>query len=209
MKQPLLIIGAGNVGGFIAYNLSLFEQEFELIGFLDDDASKVGTNCFGYPVLGNTESLKDYTPDTSVAIGIASPQVKRIISQKVVSAGFQLPSLIAQNAWLSEGVKVGRGCIIYPHVSVNHLTNIGDFVIINMNCAIGHDCTIGNYCSLAPGVNLGGFTHLEEAIDFGIGACTIQNIKVGQSAVIGGQAMLIADVPPGGRVVGVPGRPLL
>jgi acyl-[acyl carrier protein]--UDP-N-acetylglucosamine O-acyltransferase len=91
-------------------------------------------------------------------------------------------------------------------VSVNYETAVGDFVIINMNCAIGHNCRIDNYATLAPGVNLGGFTHIEEGAEIGIGVSTRQNVKVGKFAVIGGQSMLVRDVAPHAIVLGVPGR---
>ena len=39
MKKKLLIVGAGSVGKFVAYNIDNFTQEFEIIGFLDDDIS--------------------------------------------------------------------------------------------------------------------------------------------------------------------------
>ncbi len=46
MKQKLVIIGAGNVGTFLAYNLDLFAGNYEILGFLDDDAKKIGQkNC--------------------------------------------------------------------------------------------------------------------------------------------------------------------
>ena len=96
--------------------------------------------------------------------------------------------------------------ILYPGVSINYQTVVEDFVIMNMNCAIGHDCTIGKFSALAPGVNLGGFTILEEAVDMGIGAATKQNIIVGRDSVIGGQTMLIRNVEPGAKVAGVPGK---
>ncbi len=85
---------------------------------------------------------------------------------------------------------------------------IGEFVTMNMNCAIGHDSIIESYSSLAPGVNFGGHTHIEEGVDMGIGSATKQNIRVGNGSTIGGQCMLIRDVPPDTVYVGVPGREL-
>lgn len=75
-----------------------------------------------------------------------------------------------------------------------------------MNCAVGHDCTIGKFSALAPGVNLGGFTKIGEGVDMGIGSATKQNIVVGNEAVIGGQAMLVKNVPPAAKVAGVPAK---
>jgi len=208
LKKKLIIIGAGNVGGFLAYNMELFDLDYDLIGFLDDDPKKIGQTFFGLPVLGSISTIEKYPLGIDIVIGIASPKIKKLITHKLGKYNFQYPSFIANKAWVSKEVKIGQGSIIYPGVSINHHTNIGDFVIMNMNCAIGHDCTITDYCSLAPGVNLGGFTYLEPLVDMGIGSATIQQIRIGENAIIGGQSMLIRNVPENSKIVGIPGQPL-
>ncbi len=204
--RNLVIIGAGNVGGFLAFNQNLFAEQFNIIGFLDDDAAKLGQEFYGLKVLGNTEHLFTMDKSISVAIGIGFPKAKRKVFEKIKDNGNDFPSFISSKAWVSNNVTVGKGVILYPGVSINYQTVVNDFVIMNMNCAIGHDCTIGKFCALAPGVNLGGFTVLEEAVDMGIGSATKQNIVVGKEAVIGGQSMLIKNVEPGKKVAGVPGK---
>jgi len=203
-KKNLVIIGAGNVGGFIAYNQDLFEEQYHLMGFLDDDNDKIGKTFYGYKVIGNIDHIFTFTERISVLIGIASPKIKKIIHQKLKDKSFHFPSFISKNAWLSNKVSVGGGVIIYPGVSINYETVIEEFVIMNMNCAIGHNCHISKYCALAPGVNLAGFTKIEEGVDVGIGVSTRQNIVIGSDAVIGGQSMLIKNVSPGAKVAGVP-----
>ena len=77
-----------------------------------------------------------------------------------------------------------------------------------MNCAIGHNTTIKKYSSLAPGVNFAGFTYVDPFVEVGIGVSTVQQIKIGEGSIIGGQTMLVKDVPDGATVVGNPGRVL-
>ncbi len=204
--KNLIIIGAGNVGGFLAYNQNLFEEQYNLLGFLDDDTSKLGKEFYGLKVIGNTEYLFSLDKNTAVVIGIAFPKAKRKVFEKIKDNGNEFPSFVSKNAWLSNSVSVGKGVILYPGVSINYETVVEDFVIMNMNCAIGHNCTIGKFSALAPGVNLAGFTKIEEAVDMGIGSATKQNIIVGKDAVIGGQTMLVKNVEPGSKAAGVPGR---
>ena len=204
--KNLIIIGAGNVGGFLVYNQNLFAEKYNLLGFLDDDASKLGKEFYGLKVIGNTEHLFSMDKNIAVVIGIGFPKAKRKVFEKIKDNGNEFPSFVASNAWLSNSVSVGKGVILYPGVSINYETVVEDFVIMNMNCAIGHNCHIAQFAALAPGVNLAGFTKLEEAVDMGIGSATKQNIIVGKDAVIGGQTMLIKNVEPGTKVVGVPGK---
>jgi len=207
MNNKLIIVGAGDVGKFIAYNINNFGLVFNIEGFVDDDKNKIGTTIAGYKVLGNIDSLNGYSgKGYSLALGIAFPGIKKKVLSRFENLDFSYPSLISKHAWVSENVKIGIGVILYPGVSINYESNIGDFVVMNMNCAIGHNSTIGRYSALAPGVNFGGFTNIGEAVDMGIGSSTIQKIKVGNNSIIGGETMLINDVPDGVTVVGVPGK---
>lgn len=206
MKQKLVIIGAGNVGTFLAYNLDLFAGNYEILGFLDDDAKKIGHKIANYPVLGKNSDIFGMPAGTAVAIGISSPAIRKRIADQIINESFDFPNFIAKNAWISNPVNIGCGVIIYPGVSINYESSIGHFVIMNMNCAIGHNATIGKYCTLAPGVNFAGFTHLEECVDVGIGVSTRQNVRIGKNSTIGGQSMVISDVPANSTIVGVPGK---
>ncbi|MFZ1825918.1 MAG: acetyltransferase [Chitinophagales bacterium] len=204
--KDLIIIGAGNVGGFLVYNQNLFEEQYNMIGFLDDDENKLGKEFYGLKVIGNVEHLFTMHKDVAVAIGISYPTAKRKVFDKIKNNGNPFPSFVANKAWLSKGVSVGKGVILYPGVSINYESVIEDFVIMNMNCAIGHNCTVSKFSSLAPGVNLAGFTYIEESVDVGIGVSTKQNIRIGKHSVIGGQTMIINDVLPESKMVGVPGK---
>lgn len=206
--KKLLIIGAGNVGGYISFNINEFPG-FELIGFLDDNPDKHGKEYYGLKVLGpvlDIDKFLSVDEPLHVAIGIANPAVKKKIAKLLEGKNIIFPSLIPAHTWLSKKVIVGKGVILYPGVSVNYETVLEDFVIMNMNCAIGHNCHISAYSTLAPGVNLGGFTYIGTATDIGIGTSTRQGIKIGSSVVVGGQTMIARDIPDNVKVKGVPAR---
>ncbi|HEX8563122.1 MAG TPA: acetyltransferase [Flavobacterium sp.] len=207
MKQKLLIIGAGNIGGFISYNIDQF-GDYDVLGFLDDDVLKLGTTLYGRRVIGNVDSIDRYIGNDSVAvvIGIANPVFKSRIAQKISPKNVKFPNFIAPGVWISKQVNIGQGNILYPGVSINYECHLGDFVIMNMNCAIGHNCRFDDYATLAPGVNLAGFTSVKTCADIGIGATTIQGVTIGSGARVGGQTMLLKDVPDNAVVVGNPGR---
>jgi exopolysaccharide biosynthesis polyprenyl glycosylphosphotransferase len=59
-RRAVLVVGAGPVGLNMVQKLRRFAQpEIELIGFLDDDADKVGHIIDGLPVLGSLEQVEE------------------------------------------------------------------------------------------------------------------------------------------------------
>jgi sugar O-acyltransferase (sialic acid O-acetyltransferase NeuD family) len=209
MKKKLLIIGAGDVGGFIAHNPDLFTQRFERLGVLDDDQAKWGKRLGGWEVLGPISNVvKFIDDDLIIAIGVAEPSIKKEILAFLSKYDLKYPPLIATNAWISQGVKIGQGVIIYPGVSINHGSIINDFVLINMNCALGHDTIVGSTSFLSPGVSTGGFTKLGSGVKMGINSATRQQVKVGDGATVAGHGMVIRDVEPNTTVAGVPAQQL-
>lgn len=207
MTQKLLIIGAGSVGKFVAYNINQFTESFEIIGFLDDDISKHNTVIAGFPVLGPVDKLQEFSgKGIAIVWGIAFPSVKKKLFDKYQNLAFDFPNFIARDAWVSEAVGFGKGCIVYPGTAINYETNIDDFVVINMNCSLGHNCTIKSFSSLAPGVNLGGNTSIGSCVEMGIGSSTVQGISIDDNATVGGQAMVIVNVNRGEMAVGIPAK---
>lgn len=79
-----------------------------------------------------------------------------------------------------------NGIVIHPKVR------------IGPNCLIFHQVTIGTQD--------GQFPVIEGHVDIGAGAKVIGGITVGRHAVIGVNAVVLRDVPPGGVAVGVPAR---
>ena len=207
MKIPLLIIGAGNVGGFLSYNIKQFSPEYDILGFIDDDKRKIGNKIYGREVLGGVSNIKNFIEDgIAVVIGIANPAVKKKVYVQLKNYKLHFPSFISKTAWISEKVTIGNGVIVYPGVSINYETKLDDFVIVNLNCALGHNCTVSRFSTLSPGVNLAGFTYVEENVDVGIGVSTRQNVRIGRNSIIGGQSMLVKNVIADSLVVGIPGK---
>lgn len=206
MNRKLYIIGAGSVGGHIAYNINYYNEDYEIVGFLDDNPEKIGSLQFGYKVIGPIDlALK--LENVNIAIGIAFPGIKKKIVEKVKSnRSLLFPVFIHEKAWVSDLVNIGNGTIIYPGTSVNYGCSVGDFVVINMNCAIGHHTQIGAYSSLAPNVGTGGHTNIGKCVEMGIGSCTLQNVIIHDHSIIGGQAMVIDSVPENSVAVGVPAK---
>jgi sugar O-acyltransferase (sialic acid O-acetyltransferase NeuD family) len=202
--KKIIIVGAGSVGGHIASNLPLYGIEGSLLGFVDDDPAKHGSNFCGFPVLGDVAWLLDKT-NLDVVIGIAFPRIKAMIVNKLaVNTHLGFPTLVAKNAWISNGTTLGKGVVIYPGTCINYGSQIHDFVVMNMNCAVGHHCSIGKFSSLAPTVSLGGHTTIGFSVELGIGCSTLQGVNIGSQTIVGAQCMVHQNLPENVLAVGVP-----
>lgn len=85
-----------------------------------------------------------------------------------------------------------------------------------VGCVVHFNATIGENCKIFPNVMIGdAFTGGEAQgtapktgnnVFIGTGAIILGNIKVGDGAVIGANAVVVKDVKPGTKVVGIPAK---
>ena len=84
--KRFLIVGAGNAGEALLREIHRMPvAQYEVVGFIDDDAIKKGTNIHGIPVLGPVEQLPEVCEERNIEeIAIAMPssshqQLRRVI----------------------------------------------------------------------------------------------------------------------------------
>ena len=207
----IVIYGAGSVGRLaeqIVSDINQVRDQFNLLGFLDDDKSKHKTIQYGTPILGDLQWLKDH-PDTSIVIGFSNPKQRQQLHQKLKDSGHdRFATLIHPNTWISNRVEIGAGSIIYPGVHLDVDIRVGRFCLINKLATVGHDTSLGAFTTVSPGVNIGGHNQIGEGVEFGINSCSIQHLTIGKWALIGAGTVIIRDVPDGAVMVGNPGKEL-
>ena len=59
LENSLVIIGAGDAGAMIAREMIQRGESKKLVGFLDDDSTKVGKKILGYTVLGVSDDIDE------------------------------------------------------------------------------------------------------------------------------------------------------
>jgi FlaA1/EpsC-like NDP-sugar epimerase len=86
--QRALLYGAGQAGHIYLRELRHHpEVELEIVGFIDDDPTKVGTEVFGVPVLGDGRALEQIVQDYDVnLVVIAIPSASGRVIQPIVQA---------------------------------------------------------------------------------------------------------------------------
>ena len=102
------------------------------------------------------------------------------------------------------GVEIHPAAQIGKHFFIDHA----------MGVVIGETTIVGDNCVLYQGVTLGGTSNesgklhptLGNNVTVGTGAKVLGNIHIGDNVRIGGNSVVVKDVPADSTVVGVPGR---
>ena len=207
--ENIVIIGAGGFGREVKMLIDQINEgslQYNLLGFYDDSVQK-GTVVFGLQVLGSVEELNQVTKPTAISIAIGSPKVKKDIKDKLSNPMLSFPRLIHPSVVLGiPSETIGIGAIICAGTIITVNITIGEFVILNLGCTVGHDTVIGNYCSFMPQSNIAGEVILGEAVYVGMGVGIINQVIVGNNVTLGAGSVVVKNIPSNCLAVGIPAK---
>lgn len=207
----LAIVGAGGFGREVKMlidNINFSNELYEFIGYYDDGIKK-GEIINGFPVLGETSEINNITTSTAIVISIAIPHIRKKIREKIVNKHVSFPTLIHPNVLIgNDSVVIGEGNIICASNIITVNIEIGNFVILNLQCTVGHDTIIKDYCSFMPTVNISGEVVIEEGVYVGTGAKIINLLNIGENTIVGSGAVVAKSLPANCTAVGIPAKPI-
>ncbi len=206
--KDLYIIGAGGFGREVAWlveRINSVAPTWNLKGFIDDKDSLWGTMEGGYPVLGGAEYLIQQGEVYAVCAVGASATRKKVV-EKFTGSQIKFATLIDPSVLISNRVQVGGGTIICAGTIVTVDIQIGNHVIINLDCTIGHDDRIRDFVTLYPSVNVSGNVVLGECTELGTGMQIIQGKTVAANTIIGAGSVVVRDITESGTYVGCPAK---
>ncbi|KAA2214127.1 acetyltransferase [Pseudoroseomonas oryzae] len=201
----LLLIGAGGHGRAV---LSALRDAGwpEPAGVLDDGGGALpGVPCLG-PVSRAAALWRDGLRAAHVALGRNA--LRRDIGESLLAIGFALPPILHPSAVLARDAALGEGGVAMPRAVLGAAARAGPHAILNSGCIVEHDCVIGPACHVAPGAVLGGGVRLGAGVLIGLQAGVGPGLRIGDDAIVALGAAVVADVPAGATVAGVPARPL-
>jgi len=204
----MLIVGAK---GFAKEVLEVIYQADSgaRVAFYDDVSEDLPPLLHGqYPVLRTLAAAQAWlAQDARFALGVGSPRVRRLLAEKLRHAGGILTSTISPKATIGAfGTSIGPGCNIMTGVVLTSDSAVGEGVLINLNCTVGHDCVVHDYCELSPGVHLSGHVTLGANCVLGTGAVVLPGVQLGANAVVGAGSVVTKNVDADTLVVGIPAK---
>jgi len=193
----IVILGAGGHGRAICE--AARDAGFSPRGFLDARAPLPA--LLGLPVLGD-EAAHDGGP---LLIALGGNALRLAAAARL---GCALPVLLHPSVVRARSAEVAEGAVIMPRVVLGALARIGRLALVNTGAIIEHDVVLEAGAHVAPGAVLCGGVRVGERALIGAGAVIAPNVTIGADGVVAAGAAVMADVPPAGRVGGVPARSL-
>lgn len=142
--------------------------------YLTDVISILNNDGFNVGACGISNPVEIHGINTKVQLATSEEEMKKRINKKLMLEGVTI--IDPQNTYIEEDVVVGRDTIIYPGVTLEGKTEIGEDCILRANTRIynskiydkvvvesslietsivGESCHIGPYAHLRPNSNLG------------------------------------------------------
>lgn len=210
--RDIAIFGVGGFGREVLaliQDINRVEPQWNIVGFFDDGYVK-GLMINGYPTLGTVADLNKWETDIAVAISIGSPVIKKKILGNIHNPRVSYPTLIHPTVWIGDKnyVEIGKGGIFCAGVMITTNIVIKDFVILNLQCTVGHDSVINDYAAFMPSVNISGEVNIGEGVYVGTGAKIINQLEIGDYTIVGAGAVVSKTLPAHCTAVGVPAKPI-
>ncbi|MDQ8193575.1 acetyltransferase [Coraliomargarita sp. SDUM461004] len=208
MMKDLYILGAGGFGRELHTWLSdeqVLLQRYRLRGFIDDAPTALDVFAIDAQVVNSFTDLPDFKHSVFVC-GVGNVALKRQLCEPMLKAGAEFVSLIHPSARVGPRVKLGRGVVICPGVTLTCDIEVGDLAMVNCHSTAGHDVVIESWTTISGHCDLTGGSRVGEGAFLGSGVRVIPGKRVGSGATVGAGSVVIRHVAEGARVFGNPAR---
>ena len=185
-REQLILIGAG---GHATSCIDVIEQngQFQVVGLIGLP-NELNTKCLAYPVIATDDGLSDlrasYSYTLITAGQIAEPDTRIRLYRIANDLGFELPSIVAPSAYVSEHACLGNGTIVMHGAIINAGVSIGDNCIVNSRVLIEHGAYVSDHCHISTNAIINGNSFIGDGTFIGSGCVVNNNLKIGKNCII-------------------------
>lgn len=201
--KDIAVIGTGDFASIVYQILRKHERNVVCFCVDDEYLSDDNTSFWNIPVIGRSELIKKYTPDTTelVAGFIGSPMfdIRQKKCDEYKALGYSFANVIDTD--VSYAAQIGEGNVIMQNVSLGFDTHIGDGNIIWPGVVFPHNNYIGDYNNIAPTASLSGYAKVGSHCYIGNNAIIKNRITVNDYTFVGAGAYIRHDTVSGTTIV--------
>ena len=205
MSKKKLVIFPFNGNGIEALDCINYD-EYELVGFVDDDRTKQSDTYKIY-----TRDILTENTDLYVLAVPGSPTSFHKRHEFITSLNIdeqRFVTIIHPLASIGRNVRVGYNCLIMAGVVLTSNAVVGNHVCILPNSVVHHDSVIGDYTLIGSNIAIAGGVTVGKSCYIGSGTNIINSISIGDKSLIGLGSNIISNVLPNAKMVGNPARNL-
>ncbi|MFS0836688.1 hypothetical protein [Paenibacillus sp. 1P03SA] len=203
---PIIIFGIGGCAKEIKLLIEEINQHnktkvFNFLGYVSNNTEDIGKKVDGYEVVASNYNFIEFSkqyPLLGVCIGLGDPSAKYKIYTSFLQNinNIVFPNLIHPNSYVPTHVNnnFGYGNVICSGVSITTNITLGNFVLLNRNCAVGHDSFIGDYCTINPLAVVSGNVKVDSLSLIGAGSSIKENLQIGEGSIVGLGAIIVKNV---------------
>ena len=155
-------------------------------------------------VVGKTTDAVKYKSSAEFIVAIGDNLVRERLQVSLEKMNFTLTKLIHPTAIIGTDVAIGDGTVVAAGVVINSSSRIGKGCIINTHSSLDHDNCLGDFVHISPGACLTGTVNIGSRCWIGSGVVINNNLSICEDCIIGSGGVVVSDITLPGTYIGVP-----
>ena len=203
-KPSLLLIGAG---GHAHSCINVIEQHggYQIAGLIGMP-DEMHDHHLGYAVIGTDTDLPKLAKTITLALitlgQIKTPAHRIRLYQQVLALGFQSPTIISPNAYVSRHASIGAGTIVMHGAIVNAGARVGENCVINTRALIEHDASVADHSHISTASIINGNATIGSGCFVGSGSIIREGVSLGQGCLVGMGLAVRHNLPNNTQFIG-------
>tara|TARA_R110002020_G_scaffold138469_7_gene308586 strand:- start:45729 stop:46394 length:666 start_codon:yes stop_codon:yes gene_type:complete len=207
--KNIVLIGGGNQAH---YTIDIINKEglYNIVGILDS-IHDVGSERFGYKILGRQTDINDLIEEYDIyggVISIGDNWSRKYVYDDIVKnvPNFRFVNAIHPSAVVGDNVTFGEGVVAMAGTIFNPKSDIGNFTFFATGAQIEHDCTVKDFSSVSAGTVLGGYVTVGEFSALTLSVTILDRVTIGKNTVVGSGSLVIKSLPDNVLAYGNPAK---
>lgn len=207
--KNIVLIGGGNQAH---YTIDIIEKEgkYNIVGIIDS-IHDIGSDRFGYKVIGRQENLPKLIKEYEIYGGVISigdnwGRNNVFLQISSLAPDFKFVNAIHPSVIIGNNVTLGIGIVAMAGCIFNPKSTIGNFTFFATGAQIEHDCVISDFASISAGSVTGGYVKIGKHSALTLNVTVLDRLEIGENTVVGAGSLVIKSLPDNVLAYGNPAK---